>query len=217
MQQFPRFRVVYQVLGYSNLYALTCSRDICGGSACDHMELLHASTALISSTHPTAYNTSPFLHHHVAHCTEHKNRIPCRRDARLRRSRPRYKVGRSPPPFTRRSHPAQMISKLLYRVPSPRKKTSAKPVDQEAEENPNTIIIGGMYFDTDSSDKGAPLLLPDESCLAEDVNCFFNIHCEREGFHLFGWRDVNFTNIHAKVYLTTYRVSSFLEPDLRNS
>jgi hypothetical protein len=108
-----------------------------------------------------------------------------------------------------------MISKLLYRVPSPRKKASARPVDQEAERNPNTVILGGMYFDTDSSDKGAPLLLPDESCLAEDVSCIFSIHCEREGFHLFGWRDVNFTDIHAKVYLTTYRVSSLPEHDLR--
>ena len=67
--------------------------------------------------------------------------------------------------------------------------------------------IWGMYFDTTTNVTGLPLLLPEESCLAEDENAVFHVHCEREGFHLFGWGDVDFNNIAAKIYLTTYRVS----------
>jgi len=63
-----------------------------------------------------------------------------------------------------------------------------------------------MYFDTTTTSNGLPLLLPEESCLAEDENAVFHVHCEREGFHLFGWGDVDFNNIPAKIYLTTYRL-----------
>jgi hypothetical protein len=64
----------------------------------------------------------------------------------------------------------------------------------------------GMYFDTTAALNKQLLLLPEESCLAEDENCVFHVHCEREGFHLFGWGDVNFNHIQAKVYLTNHRV-----------
>jgi len=64
-----------------------------------------------------------------------------------------------------------------------------------------------MYFDMrEFSNDVGPLLLPDESCLAEDLKAEFSFHCEREGFHLFNWGDVNFYNVKAKIYLTTYRV-----------
>lgn len=65
-----------------------------------------------------------------------------------------------------------------------------------------------MYFDTSSTKTGEPLLLPDESCLAEEESGAFHVHCEREGFHLFGWGDIDFGFIEGKIYLTTYRVMS---------
>ena len=98
-----------------------------------------------------------------------------------------------------------MIPKLLYRTPS-REKVETKRMRESIESCPNHRI-GGMYFDTTTTSNGLPLLLPEESCLAEDENAVFHVHCEREGFHLFGWGDVDFNNIPAKIYLTTYRVS----------
>jgi hypothetical protein len=65
-----------------------------------------------------------------------------------------------------------------------------------------------MYFDTSPTKLGEPLLLPDESCLAEDEKGIFQMHCEREGFHLFGWGDIDSGYIQGKIYLTTYRVVS---------
>ena len=63
-----------------------------------------------------------------------------------------------------------------------------------------------MYFDTQSTSDGEPLLLPDEFCLAEDENGLYTLHCEKIGFHLFHWGDVNSGNISVKIYLTDYRV-----------
>ena len=97
-----------------------------------------------------------------------------------------------------------MIPKLLYGKPS-REKVETKRIREGAEGFLNHRI-GGMYFDTTTTTTGLPLLLPDESCLAEDESAVFHVHCEREGFHLFGWGDVDFNNIPAKIYLTTYRV-----------
>jgi len=96
-----------------------------------------------------------------------------------------------------------MINKLIYRVPSGGNGLrnilpSKKPIQNR--------IIGGMYFDTGSNDEGQPLLLPDESCLAEDERGVFKLQCEREGFHLFKWGGVNLFNVHAKIYLTNYRL-----------
>jgi len=64
----------------------------------------------------------------------------------------------------------------------------------------------GLYFDTTPTANGLPLLLPDESCLAEDEHALFRFRCAREGFHLFGWGDVILFNVAAKVYLTNYRL-----------
>jgi hypothetical protein len=98
---------------------------------------------------------------------------------------------------------AKMMNKLMYRVPSGGNGLrnilpSKKPIQNR--------IIGGMYFDTGANDEGQPLLLPDESCLAEDERGIFKLQCEREGFHLFKWGGVNLFNVHAKIYLTNYRV-----------
>ena len=68
----------------------------------------------------------------------------------------------------------------------------------------------GLYFDTAPTANGSPLLLPDESCLAEDEHALFRFRCAREGFHLFGWGDVILFNVAAKIYLTNYRVYHFL-------
>ena len=98
-----------------------------------------------------------------------------------------------------------MVSKLLYRVKSAEKPKKSK----NRKENIDKSLNGGMYFDTTTTaDLGQPLLLPEESCLAEDETAAFDLHCPREGFHLFGWGDVNFYSIKAKIYLTTYRVLS---------
>jgi len=64
----------------------------------------------------------------------------------------------------------------------------------------------GLYFDTGPNINGLPLLLPDESCIAEDEHVLFRFRCAREGFHLFGWGDVILYNVQAKVYLTNYRL-----------
>ena len=71
----------------------------------------------------------------------------------------------------------------------------------------------GLYFDTAPTASGLPLLLPNETCIAEDEHALFRFRSEREGFHLFGWGDVILYNVNAKVYLTNYRVfrSSSLE------
>jgi hypothetical protein len=65
----------------------------------------------------------------------------------------------------------------------------------------------GLYFDTSATANGIPLLLPDESCIAEDEHALFRFRCARGGFHLFGWGDVELCDITAKIYLTNYRVS----------
>jgi hypothetical protein len=96
-----------------------------------------------------------------------------------------------------------MILKLLFRIPSPSKEERLQKVSKL-----RSSITGGMYFDTSPTQAGEPLLLPDESCLAEDEKAAFHVHCEREGFHLFGWGDIDFGYIDGKIYLTTYRVAS---------
>jgi hypothetical protein len=63
-----------------------------------------------------------------------------------------------------------------------------------------------MFFETENSECGGLLLLPDESCLAEDEKASLEVHCERTGFHLFGTGSVTFKNVPVKVYLTNYRV-----------
>lgn len=97
-----------------------------------------------------------------------------------------------------------MISKLLFRSPARNKEESKRGPKIESRRQPG---IHGMYFDTSSTNQNDFHLLPEESCLAEDEKSIFGVHCEREGFHLFGWGNINFTNIHAKVYLTNYRVN----------
>ena len=110
-----------------------------------------------------------------------------------------------------------MMSKLLSRTPSRTKEVTTNksnkitkvPSRGKDNQTPGTKeqITGGMYFDMrEFSNDVGPLLLPDESCLAEDLKAEFSFHCEREGFHLFNWGDVNFYNVRAKIYLTTYRV-----------
>jgi hypothetical protein len=74
--------------------------------------------------------------------------------------------------------------------------------------------ICGMDFDTSATKRNEFLLLPEESCLAEDEKSILHVHCEREGFHLFGWGDVNFNHIQTKIYLTNYRVIFPLRPSL---
>lgn len=69
----------------------------------------------------------------------------------------------------------------------------------------------GLYFDTGPTTNGLPLLLPDESCIAEDEHALFRFRCAREGFHLFGWGDVILYNVAAKIYLTNYRVSLLVQ------
>src|SRR5271154_5840939 len=98
-----------------------------------------------------------------------------------------------------------MIPKLLYRSSS-REQVETNQMRESIESSPH-LMVGGMYFDITTTSNGLPLLLPEESCLAEDENAVFHVHCERGGFHLFGWGDVDFNNIPAKIYLTTYRVS----------
>jgi hypothetical protein len=75
----------------------------------------------------------------------------------------------------------------------------------------------GLYFDTGPNINGLPLLLPDESCIAEDEHVLFRFRCAREGFHLFGWGDVILYNVQAKVYLTNYRVSLLFLESLNSS
>jgi hypothetical protein len=105
-----------------------------------------------------------------------------------------------------------MSSKMVYKLLSYRSVgdlKSRKRIKPKAKTKAQVNRgFGGMYFDT-TADKGQPLLLPEESCLAEDETAMFDFHCPREGFHLFGWGDVNFYNVKAKVYLTTYRVNFF--------
>lgn len=104
---------------------------------------------------------------------------------------------------------SKMIQELLSNrtVTDLRAKSRAKP-KPERKLQENCWRGGGMYFDT-TTDISPPLLLPEESCLAEDKTASFDLHCPREGFHLFGWGDVDIYNIKAKIYLTTYRVSFF--------
>ena len=74
-----------------------------------------------------------------------------------------------------------------------------------------TQIRRQTFVDIGSMPTSNVLLLPEESCLAEDDNVTFHVYCERKGFNLFGWGDVSFTNIRAKVYLTNYRVAHLLD------
>jgi hypothetical protein len=107
-----------------------------------------------------------------------------------------------------------MMNKLVYRVPSGGNGFGKLLPNKKAIES---RIIGGMYFDTAANAEGQPLLLPDESCLAEDERGVFKLQCEREGFHLFKWGDVNLFNVPAKIYLTNYRVHSLMEDRLTTS
>jgi hypothetical protein len=64
-----------------------------------------------------------------------------------------------------------------------------------------------MIYETETPEsQGSLLLLPEESCLAEDEKAVVELHCTRPGFHLFGLGDVSFKNVPVKVYLTNYRV-----------
>jgi len=97
-----------------------------------------------------------------------------------------------------------MFSKVRSRTPS-QSKVEAKPLER-IDSAQSQISDDGMYFDKTAVLNTQLLLLPDESCLAEDENTVFNVHCQREGFHLFGWGDINVNHIRTKVYLTNYRV-----------
>ena len=90
-----------------------------------------------------------------------------------------------------------MISKLLYGIPSRSKQEKIENVKHRSE----TVLNSDAMNHNNEF-----LLLPEESCLAEDENSIFNVHCERPGFRLFGRRDVSFNSIKAKIYLTNYRV-----------
>jgi hypothetical protein len=108
----------------------------------------------------------------------------------------------SPPfilPKKDRLSPEKMIPKALYQAPRPQNQDQRK-------RGSNIENIRGMYFDTSATNHTDFLLLPEESCLAEDEKAIFHVHCEREGFRLFGRGDVHITNIPAKIYLTNYRV-----------
>jgi len=96
-----------------------------------------------------------------------------------------------------------MTSKLPYRIPSENKENSKRIQKIDCTKQRG---IREMYFDTSSTKHNDFLLLPDEYCLAEDEKNVFHVHSEREGFHLFGWGNIHFTNIHGKIYLTNYRV-----------
>jgi hypothetical protein len=99
-----------------------------------------------------------------------------------------------------------MINKLLYRA------SSNEKVKKEIQgKESRSQLIGGMYFDTSATVNGQPLLLPEESCLAEDENATFKVHCEKEGFHLFGRGTANVCNTRVKAYLTNMRVSPISE------
>jgi hypothetical protein len=66
-----------------------------------------------------------------------------------------------------------------------------------------------MTYMTDTpAVQGPLLLLPEETCLAEDEKAVLDLHCTRLGFHLFGLGDLSFKNVPVKVYLTNYRVRS---------
>lgn len=95
-----------------------------------------------------------------------------------------------------------MISRLLYQGPSGNKEESKHIHEIESLKRDG---ICGMYFDTTTGHNDF-LLLPEEYCLAEDEKSYFHIHCEREGFRLFGHGNIKVTNIYAKIYLTNYRV-----------
>ena len=91
-----------------------------------------------------------------------------------------------------------MVSKYAYASQPQSKEQKIESVKHQA----------GMVFGTSSMiHNNEFLLLPDEYCLAEDENCVFHVHCERNGFRLFGWGDFNFGNVNAKIYLTNYRVT----------
>lgn len=53
-----------------------------------------------------------------------------------------------------------------------------------------------------------PLLLPDEICLAEDRQIYFDLFSQQEGLCLFSKKDVNI-RVRVKTYLTNYRVCPF--------
>src|SRR5579859_4934829 len=95
-----------------------------------------------------------------------------------------------------------MAPKLRYRSPIIKQTTTNKKATKRQQGT-------GMYFDAASPCNGQPLLLPDEQCLIEDEHAVFNFHCERLGFQIWGWGDVNRYDIHAKVYVTNYRVCQF--------
>jgi hypothetical protein len=94
-----------------------------------------------------------------------------------------------------------MIQKLFYRVASRDEKI-------KKEMRPKVIrkqSTGGMYFDTSATVNGQPLLLPEESCLAEDEHATLQVECERGGFNFFGKNAVVY-NTKAKAYLTNLRL-----------
>jgi hypothetical protein len=71
--------------------------------------------------------------------------------------------------------------------------------------------IEGMYFNWGSGCGTEHLLLPDEFCIAEDEKGSFDLRCEKEGFRLFGRRDINLGNAKAKIYLTNFRVYKYIQ------
>jgi hypothetical protein len=64
-----------------------------------------------------------------------------------------------------------------------------------------------MFFDTSTTVNGLPLLLPEETCLAEDEYASFKVHCAKDGFRFFGRGNADIGNTQAKAYLTNLRVS----------
>jgi hypothetical protein len=49
------------------------------------------------------------------------------------------------------------------------------------------------------------LLLPDEICLLDDYDVFFELYCEPTGFNFLGYRDVD-VELRCQSYLTSNRV-----------
>jgi len=89
--------------------------------------------------------------------------------------------------------PLNMFQKAEERHSGEGTRPKSKHEDVPRESNSSSLIYQA-------------LLIPDEECLAEAEHSFFDIVGFREGFHLFGG-EIYITNVPAKIYLTTYRVS----------
>lgn len=94
-----------------------------------------------------------------------------------------------------------MIHKLFYRV-----STRDEKLKGMGNHDTHKSSTGGMYFDTSTAFNGQPLLLPEESCLAEDEDATLKVECEREGFNLFRRGHPSVYTTKAKAYLTNLRL-----------